>query len=364
MEIGDDRAMSDKRDFLKLTDLSLREARDVLALAAKLKREPKGERTGMLSGRAVAIVLEKASTRTRVSFEVGCAQLGMHPVILQPQGSQLARGEPIRDTARVLGRYCDAIVYRTSTTARLLEMATAPVPVINALSDDGHPVQVLCDVLTAEESLGGSIEGKRVAFVGDCSNNMARSWLEAAPLFGFHLVLAGPPSHVPPQDEIARAGSHVTLVDDPNDALAGCDVVNTDVWTSMGQEAEADERSDALAGWTVDGRMLAAAKTRAIVLHCLPAHRGEEIDEATLEGPRSRVWDQAENRLHVQKALMAWLLGAATVAVMAGCAAPSPGPVPPVTSAQPPAEQTVVGPGSASASAPAPVAAADAAPPK
>jgi ornithine carbamoyltransferase len=300
-----------KRDFLKLTDLSLGEARDVLALAKKLKQEPKGTRRHVLAGRAVAILLEKASTRTRVSFEVGCAQLGAHPVALSVQGSQLERGEPIRDTARVLSRYCDAIVYRTSATARLREMATGSVPVINALSDDGHPLQVLCDVFTVEEQLGATIEGRRVAFVGDCSSNMARSWLEAAPLFGFHLVLGGPAEYMPPRGEIARAGRHVTLVHEPERVAGTCDVVNTDVWASMGQEAEHDQRTKDLAAWTVNGRMLAKARPGAIVLHCLPAHRGEEIDDATIEGEHSRVWDQAENRLHVQKALLLWLLGAA-----------------------------------------------------
>lgn len=299
-----------KRDFLQLTDLTLTEAQEVLAIARTLKSEPKGSRLQSLSGRAVAIVLEKASTRTRVSFEVGCAQLGAHPVVLNVQGSQLGRGEPIRDTARVLERYCDAIVYRTSTSARLKEMATANVPVINALSDDGHPVQVLCDVLTVEECLGESIGGKRVAFVGDCSSNMARSWVEAAALFGFQLVLAGPSGYQPPQVEIERAGAHVISVHDPSRAAEGCDVVNTDVWTSMGQEAEEDARNQAFSGWTVNAQMLASAHPSAIVLHCLPVHRGEEIDEATFEGKRSRVWDQAENRLHVQKALLLWLLGA------------------------------------------------------
>jgi ornithine carbamoyltransferase len=299
-----------KRDFLDLNDLTLDEARQVLTLAARLKREPKGLRTQLLAGRAVALILEKASTRTRVSFEVGCAQVGLHPVVLSVQGSQLGRGELIRDTARVLERYCDAIVFRTSTTARLREMATARVPVVNALSDDGHPVQVLCDVLTVEEALGGPIAGRRVAFVGDCASNMARSWLEAATLFGFHLVLAGPRGHMPPPSEVTRAGASVTLVHDPKHAVDGCEVVNTDVWTSMGQESEGDERIESFAGWMVNGAMLASAPG-AIVLHCLPAHRGEEIDEATLEGPRSRVWDQAENRLHVQKALLVWLLGAA-----------------------------------------------------
>jgi len=300
-----------KRDFLRLGDLSLAEARQVLSLSECLKREPKGRRTQLLAGRAIAVVLEKASTRTRVSFEVGCAQLGAHPVVLGVQGSQLGRGEPIRDTARVLARYCDAIVFRTSATSRLLEMAEAPVPVVNALTDDGHPIQVLCDIFTIEEQLTTSIAGKRVAFVGDCGCNMARSWLEAAPIFGFHLVLAGPASHAPPAHEIAAAGTHVSQVFDPEGAAVGCDVVNTDVWASMGQEAEAATRARAFAGWTVDEEMLRVADPHAIVLHCLPAHRGEEIDEATLEGPRSRVWDQAENRLHVQKGLLVWLLGKA-----------------------------------------------------
>ncbi|MGO9833709.1 MAG: ornithine carbamoyltransferase [Polyangiaceae bacterium] len=299
--------MTTKRDFLKLADLSPVEARLVIDLAARLKRG-RAAQTHLLAGRSVAIVMEKASTRTRVSFDVGCAQLGAHPIVLDVQGSQLGRGEPIRDTARVLSGYCDAIVYRTSSSTRLLEMATASVPVVNALSDDGHPVQVLSDVFTVEEQLRSPIAGKRIAFVGDCGCNMARSWLEAAPLFDFHLVLAGPEDHLPPLAELERAGPHVSRVHDPESALAGCDVVNTDVWTSMGQEAEAAERRRAFAGWTLGERMLRPAKTDAIVLHCLPAHRGEEIDEATFEGPRSRVWAQAENRLHVQKALLVFLV--------------------------------------------------------
>jgi ornithine carbamoyltransferase len=303
--------MSDgKRDFLQLTDLSLREAREVLTLSTKLKHEPKGLRRSLLAGRAIAVLLEKASTRTRVSFEVGISQLGAHPVVLGLQGSQLGRGEPIGDTARVLSRYCDAIVYRTSAQSRLVEMAAASVPVINALSDDGHPVQVLTDVFTAEEHLRSNIAGRRIAFVGDCSGNMARSWVEAAIVFGFHLVLAGPAAYGPPAEELARAGGWVTRVHDPVNAVSGCDVVNTDVWTSMGQESETGERTRAFAGWTVNERMLQAAAPGAFVLHCLPAHRGEEIDAPTLEGANSRVWDQAENRLHVQKALLVWILGA------------------------------------------------------
>jgi ornithine carbamoyltransferase len=300
--------MSSKRDFLRLSDLSPAEARQVLDLTGRLKRGPRPSQGALLAGRSVAIVLEKASTRTRVSFEVGCFQLGAHPVVIGAQGSQLGRGEPIRDTARVLSRYCDLIVYRTTATAKLVEMATASAPVINALTDDGHPVQVLSDVFTIEEQLGSPIRNKRIAFVGDCGSNMARSWIEAAVLFDFQLVLAGPTTHRPPNAELARAGSRVMEVHEPANCLADCEAVNTDVWTSMGQEAEADARTAAFAGWTLDGRMMRAAKPNAIVLHCLPAHRGEEIDDATLEGQASRVWDQAENRLHVQKALMAFLV--------------------------------------------------------
>jgi ornithine carbamoyltransferase len=300
--------MTTKRDFLSLSDVSLAEARGILDLAAKLKREPRGSQSRLLSGRSVAIILEKASTRTRVSFEVGAAQLGAHPVALGVQGSHLGRGEPIRDTARVLSRYCDVIVYRTSATSKLLEMASGGAPVINALSDDGHPVQILSDVFTIEEQLKGSVAGRRIAFVGDCSGNMARSWLEAAVLFDFQLVLAGPRGFMPPEAEVRRAGAHVTLVHDPALAAAECDVVNTDVWTSMGQEAEADARMEAFIGWTVGERMLSTAKPHAILLHCLPAHRGEEVDESVLEGKSSRVWDQAENRLHVQKALLVFVV--------------------------------------------------------
>ncbi len=297
------------RNLLSLADLSLTEARDVFARTTKMKKADKGSTVDLLRGRSVAVVLEKASTRTRVSFEVGIAQLGAHPVTLTSDGSQLARGEPIRDTARVLGRYCDLIAFRTFATTRLREMAEhAGVPVINALSDDGHPVQVLCDVFTIEEHLG-SIAGKRVAFIGDCSSNMARSFVEAAKLFDFHLALGAPDGYFPPEAEVAAAGSHVSLHKDAHEAVKGAAVVNTDVWASMGQEAEAKKRQLAFSGWTVDAKMLEPATDDAIVLHCLPAHRGEEIDDATIEGERSRVWDQAENRLHVQKGLMCFLLG-------------------------------------------------------
>jgi ornithine carbamoyltransferase len=304
--------MKTKRDFLRIGDLSVDELRGVLALARVLKDEAKGTRTAVLAGRAVAIVLEKPSTRTRVSFEVGAAQLGAHPVVLTTDGSQLARGEPIKDTARVLSGYSGLIVYRTFGDVRLAEMAKfASVPVINALSDEGHPIQVLCDVFTIEEATRESIAGKRVAFVGDCSSNMARSFVEAAGLFGFHLALAAPEGYMPPPAETGPVQSKglVSFHANGRSAAAGAIAVNTDVWTSMGQEAEQRKRLTAFAGWTLSEEAFADAAPGAIALHCLPAHRGEEISEELLEGPRSRVWVQAENRLHVQKALMLFLMG-------------------------------------------------------
>ncbi len=305
-----------KRDFLRLTDLSLAECSEVYGLATVVKRDPRGERKRALDGRSVAIVLEKASTRTRASFEVGVSQLGGHPVVISLEGSQLARGEPVADTARVLERYCDAIVYRTSSSDRMTEMATARVPVINALTDTGHPVQVLCDVFTMEEVLaangkGPRLRGRKVAFVGDGSGNMARSMIEAARLFEFQLHLCAPPGFRPPAYEVAKAAELVVLHDDPRKALRDVSFVHTDVWASMGQEGEAETRRKAFAGFTLDARLLSAAPPDAWVMHCLPAHRGEEIDDATLEGPRSIVWQQAENRLHVQKALLLFLLGLA-----------------------------------------------------
>jgi ornithine carbamoyltransferase len=302
-----------KRDFLRIGDLSTDELRQVLTLARTLKHEPKGARTAALAGRSVAVVMEKPSTRTRVSFEAGAAHLGAHPVVLTTAGSQLARGEPVRDTARVLSGYCDLIVYRTFAEDNLREMAEyASVPVINALSDDGHPVQVLCDVFTIEEALARPIAGLRVAWVGDGSSNMARSFIEAARLFGFHLALAAPADYLPPESDSLPAveSGALSLHAHPEDAVAGSIAVNTDVWTSMGQEAEQQRRLAAFKGWTLTEDHFPSAAEGAIVLHCLPAHRGEEISAELLEGPRSRVWTQAENRLHVQKALMLFLMGA------------------------------------------------------
>jgi ornithine carbamoyltransferase len=303
--------MTAKRDFAKLSSLSVAELKGVLAEAHALKADKSRGRT-VLRGKAVAIVMEKASTRTRISFEVGVAELGGIPVVVTTQGSQLGRGEPVRDTARVLAGYCQAIVYRTSTTARFEEMCLAKVPVVNALTDDAHPVQLLADLMTVEEvfrARGEALDWStlRCAFVGDGSSNMARSWIEAARLFGFTLALATPEGFDPPAHEVAEAGKHLVLTRDPAAAVQGSRIVNTDVWTSMGQEEETAKRLAAFAGFTVNDALMAHAAPDAAVLHCLPAHRGEEIDDAVIEGAQSRIFDQAENRLHSQKALLAFL---------------------------------------------------------
>jgi len=249
-------------------------------------------------------LMEKASTRTRLSFFAAAFQLGGHAIELSAGTSQLARGEPLSDTARVVSSYADAVVMRTSGDDRLREFVRwSSVPVINGLTDGGHPVQVLTDLFTVEEAIG-SVAGRRIAFVGDGSGNMARSFLEAAPLLDFTLQLGAPPAFRPPSADAQAAGRHLVLTGDPRAAVAGADVVVTDVWTSMGQEAEAAARLAAFQGFTVDAALLAAARPGAVVLHCLPAHRGEEITAEVLEGPQSRVFEEAENRMHVQKALL------------------------------------------------------------
>jgi ornithine carbamoyltransferase len=287
-----------KRDFLHLSDLSAKEHRAIFKRADTLKfRRRDGRVETSLLGRCLALVFEKPSTRTRLSFEAAMVQLGGNAMVLPHSESQMSRGEPLADTARVVSRYVDAVVVRTSSDERLREFAqAATVPVINGLTDIGHPVQVLADLFTIEERLG-AVKGKTVAFVGDGLSNMARSFSEAASLFEFTLRIASPPGYAP-----AGAFSEPAL------AVAGAHVVVTDVWTSMGQEAESDRRRQAFRGFCVDDALLARATPEAIVLHCLPAHRGEEITDAVLEGPRSAVWDEAENRLHVQKALLELLI--------------------------------------------------------
>jgi ornithine carbamoyltransferase len=299
-----------KRDFLRLTDLSRAELLELLERAAEWKLlGRKGPHP--LSGRSVGLVFEKASTRTRVSFAVACSQLGASEMMLSPRDMQLGRGEPIRDTARVLSRYLDALVVRTYAHAKLEDMARwATVPVVNALTDASHPCQVLADLLTVAERFGQDRLSRGdvvVAWVGD-GNNMANSWIEASILLGFELRLACPPGYGPDAALVRRGGARVRMVATPADAMRGAHVVNTDVWASMGQENEVDVRRQAFKDYIVDRKGMALAAPDAVVLHCLPAHRGEEIEEEVLEGPQSAVFDEAENRLHAQKALLEFLL--------------------------------------------------------
>ncbi|CAN5273653.1 ornithine carbamoyltransferase [soil metagenome] len=300
--------MIKKRDFLTLGDLSVEEWPQVFARAAELKQH-RSQRT--LAGKSVALVFEKASTRTRVSFEVGVYELGGHAVVLTSQGSQLARGEPIQDTARVLSGYCSIIVIRTFGQERVAQLAKcAAVPVINALSDQHHPCQVATDLFTVTEKFG-TIEGLRYAWIGD-GNNMANSWIEAAGLFGLDLALACPDGFAPDpllvsaarENQKRRGKGSLTLTDDPKVAAAGANVINTDVWASMGQEEEAEQRKRAFAGFCVDAGLVKRAASDAVILHCLPAHRGEEITGDVLDGPQSLAWVQAENRLHLGKAIL------------------------------------------------------------
>jgi ornithine carbamoyltransferase len=279
--------------------------------AAKLKAERGQVRHDTLAGKTVALVFEKPSTRTRVSFQVAAFELGGQSVDLTPATSQLGRNEPIADTARVLASYCHAIVVRTFGQDRVVEYArSASVPVISGLSDQHHPCQVATDLFTVWEHFG-AMEGLRYAWIGD-GNNMAHSWLEAAGMFGLDLVLACPDGFAPDpvlfaaaRDAQRRLGrGSVALTTDPQEAATGAHVLSTDVWASMGQEDDAARRRAAFAGFCVDGAMVSRAAANAIVLHCLPAHRGEEITGDVLDGPRSRAWVQAENRLHVGKVLL------------------------------------------------------------
>ena len=297
-----------KRDFLAVTDLTRDEIGRLFDLADRMKRRQ--YREAPLAGKTLAMIFAKSSTRTRVSFEAGAFQLGGHALFLSSRDIQIGRGEPIPDTARVLSRYVDGIMIRTFDHGEVEELARcATIPVINGLTDLSHPCQVLADVFTVREALGGW-EGKRVAWIGD-GNNMANSWLEAAEVLGFELRLACPEGYEPNREKFERAAghAHVTVTEVPEEAVEGAHVVNTDVWASMGQETEAEARRNAFRGYTVDAELMKLADPGAIFLHCLPAHRGEEVSAEVIEGRQSRVWDEAENRLHVQKALLATLMG-------------------------------------------------------
>jgi ornithine carbamoyltransferase len=296
------------RDFLAIPDYSREE---LLALFDLAERMRKGEyKDKPLAGKSLAMIFMKASTRTRVSFEVGAWQLGGHALFLSPRDVQLGRGEPIADTARVLSRYVDGIMIRTFAHSEVEELAKyADVPVINGLTDLLHPCQILADLLTIRQHLG-SIDGRKVAWIGD-GNNMANSWINAAYRLGFDLTLACPEGYDPDRTILERAQkvANVRVVRDPGEAVEGADVVNTDVWASMGQEDEQAVREKAFKGYIVDEALMSRAQQDAIFMHCLPAHRGEEVSAAVIDGLQSVVWDEAENRLHVQKAIMANTMG-------------------------------------------------------
>ena len=295
------------RHFLSILDLSSAELSALIDRAAELRRirgTPAHPRP--LEGQSVAVIFEKPSTRTRVSFEVAVRELGGAPIILSSKDTQISRGEPVEDTARVLGRYVHQIVARTFAHETLEKLAKwSGVPVTNALSDLSHPCQILADLLTAQDRFG-RLEGLEFAWIGD-GNNMAYSFIEAAMLLPITLRLACPDGYKPDAAllaEAAKAGAKVLVTSDVREATRGAHVVMTDVWASMGQEDEAKARMAAFEGYCVDGALMKLADPKAIVLHCLPAHRGEEISSEVLEGPQSAVWDQAESRLHVQKAVL------------------------------------------------------------
>lgn len=302
------------RHFLRDDDLSPAEQAEILALAAQVKADPYGQ-TPLAGPQSVAVIFDKSSTRTRVSFSVGIADLGGHAVVLDSASTQAGRGETVSDTARVLGSMTSAIVWRTYAQSGLEEMAAhAGVPVINALSDDFHPCQILADWQTVIERKG-NLAGLTVAYLGDGANNMAHSYLIGGATAGMHVRIGAPESHQPNAVFLADAakiaaetGGSVTVMSDPDEALAGADVVITDTWVSMGQEAEKAERLALFGPYSITAEAMAKAAPDAIVLHCLPAYRGLEISSEVIDGPQSAVWDEAENRLHAQKALMIWLL--------------------------------------------------------
>ena len=301
-----------KRDLLSLTDLSRSELDRLLKRSIELKRKwQRGQSYQPLAGMCLGLIFDKASTRTRVSFEVAMKQLGGHPLYLDPGTTQLKRGEPIADSARVLSRYLDGLVVRTFDHAIVEEWARfASIPVINGLTDLLHPCQIFCDLLTLVEKRRG-YKGMRVAYIGD-GNNVANTWVQAASLLDFSLALACPEGYEPDAQILAEAArnprARIMMTLDPHEAVKGADVVYTDVWASMGQEEEKEIRKRKFKGYQVDSALLKKAKKGALVMHCLPAHRGEEISTEVFEGPQSAVFDQAENRLHGQKAILEWLL--------------------------------------------------------
>jgi ornithine carbamoyltransferase len=299
--------MPQHRDFLEIPDFSTDELLALLDRAARLKT---GKDKSKLTGKSLAMIFRKSSTRTRVSFEVAMTQLGGHAVFLSDRDSQIGRGETVSDTAGVLSRYVDGITIRTFAHAEVVELAEhASVPVINALTDLLHPCQVIADLQTVAEEFGSTFADRTVAWIGD-GNNMANSWINGAFRLGYELRLACPKGYDPDPTVLARAqkAGKVTLTRDPSEAADGADVITTDVWASMGQEEEQAIRAKAFADFVVDDAIMDAADSKAIFLHCLPAHRGEEVTASVIDGPQSRIFDEAENRLHAQKAILLALM--------------------------------------------------------
>lgn len=300
-----------QKDFLKLTDYTRAELEQIFALCKDLKAKTKaGEPHHLLADKSLAMVFEKSSTRTRISFEVGMVQLGGHALFLHSGTTQMGRGEPIQDTARCMARYCDGIMIRTFDQQVVEDLAKwADIPVINGLTDMYHPCQLMADLYTVIEHRG-SVDGLKFAWIGD-GNNMANSWINAAAVFGFELRVATPKDYMPHTDVMAKAkemGANILYTDKPLEAADGADVLNTDVWASMGQEEEAAKRMKAFQGYQINRELMDTAAKEHLIMHCLPAHRGEEITDEAIESDHSIVFDEAENRLHAQKAIMATLM--------------------------------------------------------
>ena len=323
-------AASTTRHFLKDTDLSPAEQAEVLDLAARMKAAPYSVQPYAAEGsgrKTVAVIFDKTSTRTRVSFATGIADLGGNALIINPGEAQIGHKESVEDTARVLERMVSTIVWRTGAHAGLVTMAeNSRVPVINALCDDYHPCQLLADLLAVKEHKG-ELKGLTMSYLGDAANNMANSYLLAGVTAGMHVRIAGPEGYHPAADIVAAAeeraaetGGSVLITTDAAEALKGADVVATDTWVSMGQEAEKEARMQLFRDYAVDEAAMAQAAEDAVVLHCLPAYRGYEISAGVIDGPQSIVWDEAENRLHAQKALMAWLMHRSGLAFVDGLA--------------------------------------------
>jgi ornithine carbamoyltransferase len=300
-----------KKDFLSLSDWSLDDLEAIFALTRDLKaKQQQCIPHRLLEGKTLAMIFEKSSTRTRVSFEVGMFQLGGHALFLHSGNTQMGRGEPIRDSAKVMARYCDGVMIRTFSHSIVEEFAAhSSVPVINGLTDLNHPCQLMADLFTVSEHRADYRE-LVYCWIGD-GNNMANSWINAASVFGFELRIATPQGYEPDPDVVdqaRRAGARLILTNDPREASAGADILNTDVWASMGQEEEQQIRAKAFAGFQINSELLSTANKDALVMHCLPAHRDEEITNEVMEGAQSIIFDEAENRLHVQKAIMATLM--------------------------------------------------------